>query len=150
MTRNARAVSNALVASCYLAAAAGCYSQSSEPDSSERSIRTGKTSMPLKAPPGAPTSSSLQIRKVGSDYEIEVRSPKGFSPGAFDPILRIGDQEFSQVRHSPSVGEWGLVFTIPSNAFDALDDGSPVAVTFGPAARVGQTFGALNKSALSQ
>jgi hypothetical protein len=102
----------------------------------------------LKAALRAPQAARALIRPLARSYEVEVQSPAGFSPRAIDPVLRIGDKEFSTYKESPSVGEYGAVFQVEKADFDALADASLVAVGYGPRA-MHTTFGRLDKRALA-
>lgn len=72
----------------------------------------------------------VTIRRVGSDVEVEVTAPEPFPDRAMPPVLIIGDKAFGRSR-SPSDGRTDtLIFTIPSQDFDALADNSDVSLSY--------------------
>jgi hypothetical protein len=88
------------------------------------------------------------VRRVDNGYEVEVQSPQGFAPRAFDPVLRIGEQEFHRYRESTSVGIYGVVYTLSAEEFQGLQEGSSLRIGYGPSASAAKNYGNLNKGAL--
>lgn len=136
-----------------LVAVTGCMSQSSKSDVPETAGKVNQrlqTAATVAMQPGvlAPSGATLAVRRSGGTVEIEVQSPAGFSPHAFDPVLRVGGAEFRNYRFSPTVGEFGVVFTLSSAEFDSLADGAPITVGFGPNVSAAKVYGTLNKGAM--
>lgn len=119
------------------------------PSSSDESASAQKQAVTVRHDSRAPQSETVLVRSTGDAYEIEVQSPKGFAARAFDPVLRIGEQEFRSYRESAAVGIYGVVFTVSAADFQALTEGSPVSVGYGPNPNAATSYGNLNKSALS-
>jgi hypothetical protein len=134
-----------LVVLCALSAA--CMTQS--PSASDESASARKQAVTVRKDSRAPQSEAVLVRPVGDGYEIEVQSPKGFPVRAFDPVLRIGVQEFNSYRASETVGAYGVVYTVSTADFQALPDGSSVSVGYGPSPQAATNYGNLNKGALS-
>jgi hypothetical protein len=138
--------------------AIACGTQSSEPEGSSpsavdvRQQAKPATQARLSAVSRAPRSARALIRASASgtsSYEIEVQSPTGFSPMAFDPVLRIGGKEFSRSRESKSVGEYGAVFSVEKADFDALADASDISVGYGRKFARPINLGRLDKRSLA-
>jgi hypothetical protein len=134
-----------LVVLCTLSAA--CMTQS--PSASDESASARKQAVSVRKDARAPQSEAVLVRPVGDSYEIEVRSPKGFPARAFDPVLRIGEQEFRSYRESETVGVYGVVYTVSATDFQALPEGGSVSVGYGPSPHAATNYGNLNKGALS-
>ena len=99
-------------------------------------------------PPGTtpPSSASVEIRRAADGYEIEVQHPEGFHAGSLSWMLSIGTARFLPSHASSAVGGYyGMVFTLSSAEFDALREGSPIFVHYGPDVRQGWTFGNFNR-----
>lgn len=133
-----------------------CSAQAPEHESSGSStpVEGGTQAKPSAArlKPGAvsaPRVVHASIRSAANTYEVEVQSPKGFSPRAFDPVLRIGDKEFSNYRESAQVGEYGAVFRVERKDFEALSDDSAVSVSYGRGIARPLALGRLDKRALA-
>jgi len=107
---------------------------------------------PSTAPPAGrrvvPSVASVELRRARAGYEIEVQSPKGFAPGAYDPVLNIGGTPFRKYRYSPTAGLYGLVYTLSEVQFAALAEGSTIAIDYGLTKIREQAFGTLNKGAI--
>lgn len=104
-------------------------------------------------PPGTapPSSANVEIRSAGEKYEIEVQHPKGFQEGSLEWTLNVGNASFLRYRASSTVGGYyGLVFTLSSAEFEALREGAPIVVHYGPDVSAGWTFGTFSKSDLLQ
>jgi hypothetical protein len=139
------------VVGCFVLVASGCLSQGAKPDESETQVRQSSQALSTAMHPShvsAPLAANVIVRRAGSDYEIEVRSPGGFSPHALDPVLYIGAAEFRKYRMSSEVGEYGAVFMVPAAEFDALADGSAITIGYGSATRSAHSYGSLNKNAV--
>lgn len=134
-----------LVALCALSVA--CMTQS--PSSSDESASAQKQAVTVRKDSRAPQSDAVLVRPVSDGYEIEVQSPKGFPARAFDPVLRVGEQEFRSYRESETVGVYGVVYTLSAADFEALPEGSSVSVGYGPSPHAATNYGNLNKGALS-
>jgi len=107
--------------------------------------RTRVTAASLRAPQLA----RAFIRPGATAFEVEIQSPQGFSPRAFDPVLRIGDKEFTGYRESAQVGEYGAVFRVERPVFEALADDSVVSVGYGRKFAGPLTLGRLDKRAFA-
>jgi hypothetical protein len=138
--------------------AIACGTQSSETEGSSPSTidasrpATPSTQARLSAVSRAPQAARALIRASASgssSYEIEVQSPTGFSPKAFDPVLRIGGKEFSRSRESKSVGEYGAIFSVEKADFDALADASDISVGYGRKFARPVKLGRLDKRSLA-
>lgn len=103
---------------------------------------------PLKALAQAPRAARALIRSSATSYEIEVQSPTGFSPRAFDPVLRVGGKEFTRSRESKLVGEYGAVFQLERADFEALADASDITVGYGRQFARPVALGRLDKRSL--
>jgi len=127
---------------------ASCMTQS--PSSSDESATAAqKQAVSVPRDPRAPQTEVVLVRPVDDGYEVEVRSPKGFAPRAFDPVLRIGEREFRSYRQSESAGIFGVVYPVSRADFEAVADGSSVTVGYGPSPEAATNYGSLNKGALS-
>jgi hypothetical protein len=125
----------------------GCMTQG--PSSSDEPVSARKQGVSVQRDPNAPATEVALVRQVDSGYEIELQSPHGFAPRAFDPLLRIGGQEFRRYRESESVGIYGVVYALSTEEFQGLEDGSTVSVGYGPSPNAARSYGNLNKGALS-
>jgi len=112
---------------------------------SQSPVRTRVTAASLRAPQSA----RAFIRPGAVAFEVEIQSPKGFSPRAFDPVLRIGDKEFTNYRESAQVGEYGAAFRVERPVFEALADDSVVSVGYGRTFAGPVTLGRLDKRAFA-
>ena len=127
----------------------GASSASVDAKQSTQSATPGTQTRVTAASLRAPQIARAFIRPGATSYEIEVQSPKGFSPRAFDPVLRIGDREFTDYRESPQVGEYGAVFRVERSAFDGLADDSVVSVGYGRTFAGPLSLGRLDKRAFA-
>lgn len=131
----------------FCALSAACMTQSPSSSDERNSPQKQAISAPRNAQ--APESEAVLIRSAAEGYEIEVQSPKGFAARAFDPVLRIGEQEFQRYRESETVGIYGIVYTLSAEQFQGLPEGGSVSVGYGPNPNAAKSFGDLNKGALS-
>jgi len=98
-----------------------------------------------------PTAESIEVRRVGDRYEVEVQRPEGFPGRDFEPVLSIGDASFGQYRASPTVGgHYGLVYALSDAQFASLVDGGQIVVHYGPNKNRGWTFGYFQRSSVRQ
>ena len=94
-----------------------------------------------------PAASSVTLRQVGNDYEIEVVSPDGFPIGARDPILQVGEQRFGRYRRAEQNTDFCVIYPIEGDRFAELQDGAPISVSYGRP-NDERSFGVLDKSSL--
>jgi hypothetical protein len=71
-------------------------------------------------------------------YDVWLYDPSGFYVGALDWTLAIGEVRFSRYRYSGVA----IVFAIPDDEFEALDDGAVITSGYGGPSTV---FGYLDK-----
>jgi hypothetical protein len=93
------------------------------------------------------SSRAVVVRRVGEDYEIEVRGDRALTPrGDGDPALRIGEVTLEKYSNAPDSAKVAI-FPVSAEQFYALPDGAEVAVVYdknGP----GLVYGVLDKSAV--
>lgn len=130
-----------------MSAAADAQPQATAPDAQPQATPARTRLKPSLV--RAPQVARALVRSGASSYEVEVQSPTGFSRRAFDPVLRVGDKEFSKYRESPSVGEYGAVFAVAKADFDALSDASAVSVAYGRTRVTPLSLGRLDKRSLA-
>ncbi len=83
--------------------------------------------------------------------EIELYSPRGFPATDARPVLRIGAQEFIISRYPDDGRLDTLIFSLPTQAFSHLQDGTPVMVYYSPGSVTHHwEFGKLNKRRLNR
>ena len=132
----------------------GCARSDEMPDAvakTSQSVVSSEIQPKAATAPGhrvVPTADSVELRRAGAGYEIEVQSPKGFAPGADDPVLKIGGTPFRKYRYSPSAGLYGVVYPLSDVQLAELPEGSSIAIDYGLTKIRQQAFGTLNKSAV--
>lgn len=102
-----------------------------------------------------PASSSVRIQETAAGYEVEVITPEGFFPRGQEPLLAIGEAEFTSYRPSPRAGNYGLIFALSKAEFESLRDGDSIGIRYfagpaSPGARAGRinVVGVVDKSAV--
>jgi hypothetical protein len=78
-----------------------------------------------------PVNAVAGIRAVGSTVEIAVTSSEPFPVRALPPVLRIGEARFSRSRHPSDGSPHTLIFLVPIQEFELLNDGDPIRVGYG-------------------
>ncbi|HKO46308.1 MAG TPA: hypothetical protein VJV79_01210 [Polyangiaceae bacterium] len=132
----------------------GCARSDELPDAvgrSAQSVVSAEIQPKLAAAAGhrvVPDTASVELRRAAAGYEIEVQSPKGFAPGAYDPVLNIGGTPFRKYRYSPTAGLYGVVYTLSEAQFAELADGSTIVIDYGLTKIREQAFGTLSKSSV--
>jgi hypothetical protein len=89
----------------------------------------------------------LRSSPTGSGYELELQRPVGFAPSGLPLRVQLGSFQLRAARESPTVGEYGAVFPISQEQFDALPDGTEV-ILLSSVSGTGRSLGRLDKAAL--
>lgn len=94
-----------------------------------------------------PATEAVIIRSSANGYELELQNPRGLSPSGLPVWIQLGGLQLRSGRESPTVGEYGLVFSLSREQFAALPEGAEVVLLSSASGR-GRALGRLDKSAL--
>ena len=87
------------------------------------------------------TNRQQRIETKGRWIELEVTSTREFPVRALPPVLRIGEQTFSLSRNPDDGRLDTLIFRIPADRFDRLENGAPVEVFYALSMEADSTTG---------
>lgn len=89
----------------------------------------------------------IRPSSTGSGYEIELQSAHGLAARGLPIWLQLGPVQLRIARESPTVGEYGTVFPLSQQQFDAVPDGAEVVLLSSTRGK-GRTLGRLDKASL--
>ena len=84
---------------------------------------------------------------TGSGYEIELQSTHGLAARSLPLWLQLGTLQLRVGHESPAVGEYGAVFPLSQQQFDAVPDGVEVMLLTSTRGG-GRSLGRLDKATL--